>query len=247
MPVTPLLPDTPGSDPSPYPGFRDALRVLLRDGQPSYATSPYGLIRQEQLSDQIQAQATPTGTVFYVRFSTVPLGKNVTVTAIAGTIAAYVDGDPAPKTIANGGVTVDIDQNGNFTLRTAPVSQLFATYGWQIFSDGDLDQLLDESRSWLVEFATLDLIPDGLVPALCEHAAGLACESIGRQLQLPDVSAGEAKESLSQVAKGYLQTAKDFFARADKARKDYWSSADQPLQPAATVVALRYPQYQPQR
>lgn len=226
---------------------RDAVRSLIGDGMPSYATTSYGLVRQEQLSDQIQAQATPTGTVFYVRFRNVPLGKNVTVTAVPGTIAAYVDGNPAPKTIGNGGVTADIDQNGNFTLAVAPISSLQVSYGWQAFTDGDIDQYLDQARSWLWDWQTLDQIPDAMNPALTQYAAGLACQALARRCRLPDVSAGEAKEALSEVAKGYEQDAKDFIARAAQARKDYWSSADQPLQPAGAAVALRYPQYQPRR
>ena len=247
MPVTPNQPDLPGSDPSPYPGFRDTVRTLIRDGMPSYATSPYGLVRQEQLTDEIPATSTPTQTTFYVRFDSVPLGRNITVQAVPGTIAAYRDGSTTPDTIANGKVTQDIDANGNFTLQTAPQSSLLVTYGWQILADGDIDQLLDEARSWLVEFATLDVVPDGLNPALTQYAAGLACQSIARMARLPDVTIGDAKEALSAVAKGYEQDAKDHFARAATHRKAYWSSADRPLQPAAGVLSVTYPVYQPRR
>lgn len=247
MPVTPISPDTPGSDPGPYPGLRDTVRTLIRDGMPSYASVPYGLVRQEPLSDEIPALATPTQTQFYVRFQNVPLGKNVTVQAVPGTIAAYRDGATSPDTIGNGNVTVDIDQNGNFTLKTAPVSSLLVTYGWQIFTDGDIDQLLDEARSWLFDWPTLDQVPDGMNPAVTQYASGLACQGIARQMRLPDVAAGEAREALSAVAKGYEQDAKDFMARAAQSRKDYWTSADQPLQPAGAVLALKYSQYEPRR
>jgi len=246
-PVTPGQPDSPGSDPGPYPGFRDTVRTLIRDGMPSYATVPFGLVRQEQLTDQIAAQATPTQTEFYVRFESVPLGKNVTVQAVPGTIAAYRDGGTVPDTITNGRVTGDIDPNGNFTLSTAPVSSLLVTYGWQIFADGDIDQMLDEARSWLFDWATLDVVPDGMNPALTKYAAHLAAASIARAMRLPDVTAGEARETLSAVAKGYEQDAKDFLAGAQQSRKDYWSSADQPLQPQASVTPLSYPAYQPYR
>lgn len=229
---------------------RDAVRALIRDGQPTYAPQPFGLVRQEQLSDQIPAAATPTLTEFYVRWANVPLGKNVTVTAVPATIAAYRDGRTIPDTIANGGVSADIDQNGNFTLATPPVSALLVTYGWQAFSNGDLDQLIADASSWLfqwVDAGGIGAIPDQLNHALALYAAGLACNALARQLRLPDVSAGEAKEQLSAVAKGYETDAKDFLARADKARADYWTSADQPKQPAAAAVGLRYPNYQPRR
>lgn len=228
---------------------RDAVRALIRDGKPSYATVPFGLVRQEQLTDLIPVAATPTQTTFYVRFSSVPLGKNVTVQAVPATIAAYRDGLTTPDTVGNGGVTADIDQNGNFTLAHPPTSALLVTYGWQLFADADIDQVIGDANSWLFQWVESGIgsIPDQLNHALAQYAAGLACESIGRQLQLPDVTAGEAKESLSSVAKGYMQSAKDFFARADKARQDFWSSADQPLQPAAAIVSLAYPVYQPKR
>jgi hypothetical protein len=212
---------------------------------PSYATSPYGLVRQESLTDQIPT--SPTLTTFYVRWQNVPLGKNMTVFAVPSTIAAYRDGSTSPDTVGNGKVTADIDQNGNFTLQTAPTSSLLVTYGWQLFQDGDIDQLLDEARSWLFNWSTLDLVPDALNPALCQYAAGLACQSIARQLRFPDVSAGEARETLSAVAKGYEQDAKDFFARAAQGREDYWTSADQPKQPAAAIISVKYPAYQPRR
>lgn len=228
---------------------RDAVRALIRDGQPSYSASPYGLVRQESLSDEIPAAATPTLTEFYVRFQSVPLGKNMTVYAVPATIAAYRDGRTTPDTVNGGGVVSDIDTNGNFVLAAAPVSSLLVTYGWQLFQDGDIDQLISDAQSWLFQWvdAGLGSVPDALNHGLAMYAAGLACEAIGRQLQLPDVSAGEAKEDLSAVAKGYMQSAKDFFARADKARVDYWTSADQPKAPAAAVTSVNYPVYQPKR
>lgn len=244
MPVTPNQPDSPGSDTTPFPGYRDDVRTLIQDGMPSYATVPYGLVRQEQLTDQI---GTGGGiTTFYVRWQNVPLGKNVTVQAVPATIAAYVDGGTIPKTFGTG-VTSDIDQNGNFTLSAAPASSLLVTYGWQVFSDGDIDQFLDLARSWLYDFATLDLVPDALNPALTKYAAHLACSSIARRMALPDVTAGEAKEALSSVAKQYAASAKQFLSGAEQSRKDYWTSADQPLQPTAAIVSLRYPSYQPKR
>jgi hypothetical protein len=226
---------------------RDAVRALIRDGKPSYAQAPFGLVRQESLSDQIGTAATPTLTQFYVRWANVPLGKNMTVTAVPSTIAAYRDGLTVPDTVSNGKVTADIDQNGNFTLATAPVSALLVTYGWQIFADGDIDQLIADATSWLFQWSTIGAVPDQLNHALALYASGLACEGIGRQLQLPDVRAGEAAEDLSSVAKGYMASAKDFYARADKARIDYWTSADQPKQPAAGITSLKYPVYQPYR
>lgn len=226
---------------------RDAVRALIRDGQPSYATVPFGQVRQESLTDQIPAQATPTQTEFYVRFSSVPLGKNVTVQAIPATIAAYRDGSGTPDTIGNGRVTQDIDQNGNFILATAPVSQLLVTFGWQIFADGDIDAYLADGMSWLFNWSGVGAIPDQLNHALALYAAANAVSAIARQLRLPDVTAGEAKEALSDVAKGYEQDAKDYLGRAEQARKDFWTSADQPLQPAAAATAVHYPVYQPKR
>jgi hypothetical protein len=227
---------------------RDAVRALIRDGKPSYATVPFGMVRQEQLSDKIPAVATPVLTEFYVRFQSVPLGKNVTVQAVPATIAAYVDAATVPKTLGSG-VASDIDVNGNFILATPPVSSLLVTYGWQLFADADIDALVADANSWLFQWVEggVSAIPDQLNHALAMYAAGLACEGIARQLQLPDVTAGDAKEDLSDVAKGYAQSAKDFFARADKARIDFWSSADQPLQPAGAVMSLAYPVYQPKR
>lgn len=233
--------------PDDYQPFRDTVRALIGDGMPSYATSPEGLVRQESLSDQIQAQATPTGTTFYVRWSNIPLGKNVTVMAVPLTIAAYVDGATIPATIANSGVTSDIDQNGNFTLAVAPVASLLVTYGWQAFSDDGIDELLDNARAWLQGFATIEKVPDGLSAALTWQAAALACQKLARKMALPDVAAGEAKEGLSDVAKQYAADAANYFKAAAQARKDFWTTGDQPLQPQAAIVSLNYPAYQPTR
>lgn len=229
---------------------RDAVRVLLRDGQPSYASAPFGLVRQESLTDQIPAAATPTQTEFYVRFQNVPLGRNVTVQAVPGTIAAYRDGSTTPDTIANARVTQDIDANGNFILSVAPTGSLLISYGWQLFSDGDIDQLISQADSWLyawVDSGGIGAIPDQLNHALALYAASRGAEGIARQLAFPDTTAGDAKESLSQVAKQYAASAKAWLAEAEQARKDYWTSADQPLQPQAAVQSLSYPVYQPKR
>lgn len=228
---------------------RDAVRALLRDGQPSYAAGPYGLVRQESLTDQIPAAATPTLTEFYVRFANVPLGKNVPYTAVPNTIAAYRDGSTVPDTVQNGRIHQDIDQNGNFILATAPVSSLLVTYGYQLCADGDIDQYISDAMSWLFQWVDTGLgsIPDALNHALALYAAAQGAKAIARQLRLPDVTAGEAKESLSQVAKGYDTDVKNWLAMAEQARKDFWTSADQPLQPQAAMVSLRYPVYQPKR
>lgn len=246
--VLPTAPDTPGSDPGPYPGLLDQVRTILRDGMPSYASRPYGLVRQEQLTQQIPATSPSTQTTFMVLYGPVPLGKNdSSVQPVPATIAAYIDGSTTPATTSNGGVTADIDMNGNFTLSTAPQSSLLVTYGWQRFADGDLYQYLDIARSWLNDFATLDQVPDGMVPALTYHASYQAASAMAQQLALPDVTAGDAKETLSAVAKGYAQNAATWLKAAQQYRKDYWTSADQPLQPNAAITSLRYPVYQPKR
>jgi hypothetical protein len=250
IPVTAVLPtepDVPGSDPSPYPGLLDQVRTLLSDGMPSYATTPYGLVRQEQLTQQIPPSSPSTLMTFIVLYSSVPLGKNDPVQPVPSTIAAYIDGSTIPATIANSGVTSDIDVNGNFTLSTAPQSSLLVTYGWQRFSDGDLYQFLDIARSWLYDYQTLDQVPDGMVPAITHYAASLAAASLARKLRLPDVTAGDAKETLSETAKGYQADADAFMNKAQQFRKDYWTSADQPLQPAVGIVSVNYPVYQPPR
>lgn len=228
-------------------GARDAVRTLVRDGMPSTALHPYGIVRQEQLSDQIPAVPTPTQTTFYVRFASVPLGKNVTVQAVPGTIAAYRDGVSIPDTLAGGWVTSDIDFNGGFTLAHPPVSGLLVSYGWQLLADSDLDELVDTARSWLYAWASIGLIPDGCNPALSQYAAGLACRSIARQCRLAKVGAGDAREDLSDVADGYEKDASDFLKRAETARASYWTSADQPKSPAAAIGNMNYPNYQPRR
>lgn len=246
-PVTPNEPDVPGSDVSPYPGLRDQVRNNIHDGMPSYATIPYGLIRQEQLSDQILTQ---TGNIFYVRWINVPGGKNITYFAVPATIAAYRDGATAPDTIGNGRVTSDIDQNGNFTLQTAPATSLAVSYGYQLVQDGDIDNYLDQARSWVggfQDFTTLDTVPDGLSPAVVLYACHLACNAIARQFRFPAVKAGDASESLQEVAAGWSTDAQRFLADALSLRKSYWSSADQPQLPAAAIVSMTYPNVQPIR
>lgn len=226
---------------------RDAVRALISDGQPSYATAPFGIVRQESLTQQIPPVATPVETTFMVLWSQIPAGKNATVWAVPETIAAYVDGATVPQTIENDGVTSDLDQNGNFTLATPPTSSLLVSYGWQWFNDGDIDQYIASAISWLYQWPDVTTIPDPMNDALALRSASLACQSLARRLRLPDVTAGDAKEALSGIAKGYEQDAKDFETRADQARKDYWSSADQPLQPTAAITSVNYPPYQPYR
>lgn len=75
----------------------------------------------------------------------------------------------------------------------------------------------------------------------------MACQKLARQMALPDVTAGEAKEALSDVAKQYAADATSFFKAAAQARKDYWTTGDQPLQPQAAITSLNYPAYQPIR
>jgi hypothetical protein len=96
-------------------------------------------------------------------------------------------------------------------------------------------------------FASITEVPDGLAAALTWQAAAMACQKLARQMALPDVTAGEAKEALSDVAKQYAADATSFFKAAAQARKDYWTTGDQPLQPQAAITSLNYPAYQPIR
>lgn len=245
--VLPTDPATPGSDPYPYPALLDQVRTAIGDGQPSYATSPFGLVRSESLTQQIPDVVSPTETTFYVLWSSIPLGKNVTVQAIPGTIAAYVDGATIPLTVANSGIVSDVDVNGNFTLNAAPQTSLTVTYGWQIFADADLYQMIDQARQWLINYQTLETVPDALQAALVQYASYLACTRLARQLALPDVTAGEAKEALSQVAKQYQQMAGEFLASAQNVQKAFYTSGDEPLLPVAVTQVVNYPRYQPFR
>jgi hypothetical protein len=216
----------------------DSVRRLIQDGP------GYNLVRQEDLSDLIPAQATPTQTSFYVRFSSVPTEQYVTVFAVPGTLLAYVDGGfgVGPRT--------DVDINGTFILPSAPTSSLLATYQWQYFMDADIADFVDRARGWVGgpnAYPDLTTVPDGLMPALIDYGASLACAAMARKCSLADVRAGEAEARLSALARQYAAQAQSFETSAAAASRRYWTRADQTAAPGMDLSSIGFSQYQPMR
>jgi hypothetical protein len=212
---------------------RNDVRHRLRDGVPVLDASPvpFNTVRLEDCSDQIPTPqpATPTQTVFQVRFDDVPTQRYLNVNACPGTLVAYVDGSWAPTT-----PTKDVDVNGNFTLPVVPLSQLI-TYSWQYFADGEIDQFVDEARSWLREFQTVTTIPDGLVPALISNAASRALQALARAATLVPVHAGDSDIDWSKLAAAYATQADTQCKRADAERLAFYSQGPEAVDPTVAT------------
>lgn len=181
----------------------NAVRHRIRDGVPSQDASPvpFNMVRLEDLSDQIPV-APATAVIYQARMDDVPTQRYMNANIVPGTLVAYVDGNWAPVS-----PTVDVDQNGNFTLPAAPTSELLITYAWQYLSDGEIFQFIDEARQWLREFASVDAIPDGLLPALYSFASYRALSALGRSAILAQVHAGDSDVDWSALAKAYQSAA----------------------------------------
>lgn len=233
----------PGTQSPTVASARYQVRKQIRDGVPELDASPvpYELVRLEDLSDQIVSQATPAQTRFQLRFENVPLERFATVNYIPGTLVAYVDAwtPTAPSQ--------DADQNGNFVLPVAPVASLKITYGWQFFSDADIDSFVDESRQWLREFQSVTNVPDGLNPALVHYASNLALSALARQLTLSPVKGGDADIDLSALTKSYLAEAAALCSKAMQERSDYYSRGPEKLAPAIDVSAAGFGDWTPRR
>lgn len=216
------------------------VRTLIQDGTDANG-QPYNMTRLEDLSDQVPVAATPTQRQFVVRFQSSPVEEYVSLYAVPGSLIAFIDGatSVAPS--------VDVDQSGRFTLPSAPVAVLLVTYGWQWFSDSDIDAFLSQSLSWLVNFTTVSEIPDGLVAALTQYAAGQALNALARKATLADASAGDAKMDLSALAKMWAQQAKDFIKNATDARDAFYTGAGANQAPQAQSMSLAIAPYQPRR
>lgn len=224
---------SPGSQSPTVQSARYQVRKQIRDGVPEMDATPvpFEMVRLESLGDQI---ATTTGNVFQLRFENVPLERFATVWCCPGTLVAYLDGSWAPTY-----PTVDVDQNGNFTLPVAPAAELLVTYGWQFFTDSDIDSFVDEARQWLREFAAVTNIPDALSPALIHYAAGLALSALARQLTLSPIKGGDADFDPSVLAKQYQAQAAALMATATAENKAYYDRGFEKLAPAVDVAAPR--------
>lgn len=216
------------------PQARDAVRHRIQDGQPSDASQPFEAVRLEELTDQIGVPppATPVQTVFQLRYADVPTGRYATVQAIPHSLVAYVDGSWAPTA-----PTVDVDQNGNFTLPVPPLSRLLVTYAWQYLADSDIDSYVNQARQWLREFSDLSLVPDGLQHALVSYASSLALKALARRMTLANIRAGDSGSDWSDLAKQYSADAKASMAEALQERSDYYTQGPEAHDPTAVDVA----------
>lgn len=219
---------------------RDSVRRLIGDGRPSNGP-PFGIVRLEDLSDQIQAQATPTQTGFLLRFTQVPTFGSVTCYAIPASITAYLDGSTNPVA-----PTVDADSSVRFVLPTPPVARLQVTYGWQYHNDIDVDSWVDDARAWL-GYGSVAAVPDRLRPALNFFAASQACSAMATRCALGAVTAGQASSDLEAIGKRYSEQSKALMAQARAVRKD---AVDPPEEtnPAAMITTGSAPgRYDPWR
>src|ERR1700729_464486 len=214
---------------------RNAVRHQIRDGLPALDATPvpFNMVRLEPLTDQIGMAATPTQTVFQARYDLVPTQEHMTVTAVPGTLVAFIDGSWAPTS-----PSVDVDQNGNFTLPQPPLKELLVTYAWQYLSDGEIDNFVEESRRWLREFEEVSQIPDGLVGALTRYASALALRALQRTANIADQKAGDTEINFSDLAKSYATQAKELESRAEADRSAYYSRGAEKEEPFALSEGL---------
>lgn len=220
--------------------IRSRVRRLIGDGQPSGTEEPLGMVRLEDLSDQIPAAATPTQTRFQVRFTQLPTQGIVTAFVVPGTLVAYVDGASAEVE-----PDVDADRNGAFTLPSAPTSRLLVSYGWQYHRDVDLDEFIDQARAWMQE-TDLSSISDFAHPVLAHYAASLAMRALAIRCSQPNVRAGQSSADYSQVGEAYGKLADGLAAEARRLRSELVSPAEDRA-PAAKVGAVTVRAYQPRR
>jgi hypothetical protein len=224
---------------------RNGVRHQIRDGMPvgDVVPVPYNMVRLEPLTDQIPAEAaTPTQTVFQVRYDLVPTQEHMTVQPVPGTLVAYVDGSWTPTA-----PSVDVDQNGNFTLPVPPLRSLQITYAWQYLSDGEIDNFVEESRRWLREFTEVSQVPDGLIGALTRYAAALALRALERSANIADQKAGDTEIKFSDLAKAYAKQSAELLKQAESEREVFYSRGPEPLEPFAEAESLQIDGYEPLR
>jgi hypothetical protein len=223
---------------------RNAVRHQIRDGLSTLDATPvpFNMVRLEPLTDQVSIAATPTQTVFQVRYDLVPTQEHMTVTAVPATLVAFVDGSWTPTL-----PTKDVDAYGNFTLPSAPVKELLVSYAWQYLSDGEIDQFVEESRRWLREFGEVSQIPDGLTGALARYASALALRALMRTANIADQKAGDTGINFSDLAKSYATQAKELETRAQADRDAFYSRSSEALEPFVESGGLAIPGYQPLR
>jgi hypothetical protein len=225
--------------------YTDRLRRAIQDGQTSDGET-LAVARLEDLSDQVMAQATPTGLKFQVRFAGIPTQNFVSAFVVPDSLVAFVDASASPVTPA-----VDVDVNGVFTLAAPPAERLQVTYAWAYFQTPSLEAFLDEARAWVIGPATLpeiNEVPDGLMPALLDNAAARALRALAAKIQLASAHSGDSGMDFSDLTKAYSLQAKEKMASAELARKSYYGRADQTLAPASGLGQLGLgPPYQPRR
>ena len=118
-----------------------------------------------------------------------------------------------------------------------PVSALLVTYAYQLVGDGEVDQAVNEARSWLREYPTVDAIPDGRVPALISYAAGRVLAALSRTAILATVHAGDSTLNLSDLAKSYQALSASAYAQATAEREAFYTQSSEARDPTVADVA----------
>jgi hypothetical protein len=130
---------------------------------------------------------------------------------------------------------------GMLTLVTAPVTSLFATYYYNLFSDAIWTELLTAAVQAINmssgQGMTIDipLLPEGILPAVKLFANGFFLQKIASQTGLWfNQKLNEREDNRDNVAKKYADMAAKTLATAQKRLEDYYQ--DRILVPAFGIV-----------
>jgi hypothetical protein len=122
---------------------------------------------------------------------------------------------------------------------------LAVTYGWQYFSDADVDGFVDAARSWLRD-DTVDLVPDGLDSPLVKYAASPGARRARPQVHARRRRAGDAEVNFSATREG-LPGGVEEPRRAAKAERDAFSQKPERSRRRRRQGRLAIDPYQPRR
>jgi hypothetical protein len=172
-----------------------------------------------------------------VSFKTFEMRRVTNFTTATGAAGIYLNN----VRVANADIASDDLEVGEFVLVTAPADGdvLEATYYTQHFLDSELNEFLEESRTWIGASAVVD-IADGLRPCALSYAGSRAYQKLIMRYSdpmaatylmqdMPDESRSSFMESMRNAMKDLKKTAEDN-------RKQFYTRQDQNEQPLFGVV-----------
>lgn len=163
---------------------------------------------------------------------------------VGATLVVIADSIPA-----SGSQILSVDgETGEFGLQVPPSTSLLVRYHYLLFSDTQLQKIIDDAVLRFQLFSAIDDVTSVYFPALYHYIRGEGYTMLaGKWAMHVNVSLGPRSEARGSISETYRQLSKEQFELGDKARDEVYTRAGQREAPAQAMTTYTSRVWTPRR